>query len=57
MKITAFGVPGAKSKPKSFQIFGSESCLLEGSPEDCVTKSTLVNVEVALKSVGFWYML
>ena len=57
MKITVFRVPGAKSKPKSFQIFGSESCLLEGSLEYHVTRSTLVNIEVALKSVGFWYVL
>lgn len=57
MKITVLRVPGAKSKPKSFQIFGSESSLLEGSLEYSVTKSVLVNVEVALKSVGFWYVL
>lgn len=57
MKITVFRVPGAKSKPKPFQIFGSESCLLDRSLKYCVTRFTPVNVEVALKSVGFWYML
>lgn len=57
MKIRVLRVPGGKSKPKSFQVFGSEICLLESSLECHVTKSTLLNVEVALKSVGFWYVL